>query len=160
MLIDPRGFVKKSFDSKSSLASAGFIVGMKKNIERCCSGKEELFIQPIYNSEWIFSYLRGLRTSVDWVPLKSWSSSDVHSFIMNEASMLGWGAWLRVWPWAKQIHQICRQQYCWMDLPGAGGWIKNPMSEAQGWIQPASGLTYHFVFFVGSLRCNTHWAVI
>lgn len=111
MLIDPRGVVEKSFDSKSSLASAGFIVGMKKNIERCCSSKEGLFfffIAPIYNSDWLFSYLRGLRASVNWEPLKSQSSSDVHSFLMNKASMLGWGAWLHVWPWAKQIHQIWR----------------------------------------------------
>lgn len=109
MLIDPREESRKKFYSKISLASAGFIVGIKKTLSDAAVAKRScFFIEPIYNLDWIFSYLRGLRTSVNWAPLKSRSSSDVHSFLMNEASMLGWGAWLRVWPWAKEIRQIWR----------------------------------------------------
>lgn len=72
VLIDPRGFVGKSFDSVYFPGIFRVIAGLafKKNIEGSRGGDERLFIicilQPAYNSDGIFWYLRGLR-AVDWL---------------------------------------------------------------------------------------------
>lgn len=67
VLIDPRGFVGKSFDSVCSRAFSGLLLDSLLNIERSRGCDERLFIigilQPAYNSDGIFWYLRGLRAA-------------------------------------------------------------------------------------------------